>query len=196
MRRSWLSREILMFGIFVPLLALTMAMSVRHPTVTALAALVGLAGVFCSMMIYHDTRRTLWNWRRSAALFFGSTFAFGLAAVLAINATNNLFLAALVAVIVAKLLVELNVVRHVTDRELTPLKKTALLVTQRFQHVSFSRLLCAVGGLGAALLLQVGALDPLFAWLPFALVFTGELLERLLFFRAVDAPKMPGGLAL
>jgi len=31
-------------------------------------ACIGLLGVFCSAMIYHDTQRRLWKWQRSLLL--------------------------------------------------------------------------------------------------------------------------------
>jgi DMSO reductase anchor subunit len=160
------------------------------------AALLGIIGVFCSMMIYHDTRRVLWHWRRSVALFFGSTAALGLSALFACNPSNGWALSALVLALTVKLIFEISVLRHGVDRALTSLKKTALLITRRFQHVAFARLLCAATGLGLALLLHVGTFPwpSAVAWLPFALILVGEILERSLFFRAVDAPKMPGGL--
>jgi formate dehydrogenase iron-sulfur subunit len=154
----------------------------------------GLIGVFCSMMIYHDTRRALWHWRRSAPLFFGTAAVFGAAAAFALNCHNNIALAAFVTTLALKLLIEILVVRHVADRELTSLKKTALLVTGKFQYAAFARVVCAVGAVGIALLLNTGALSPTLALLPFLLASVGELIERLLFFRTVDAPKMPGGL--
>ena len=41
-------------------------------------------------------------------------------------------------------------------------------------------------------LVTAGKLPPVASWLVFGSVLLGELVERHLFFRAVDAPKMPG----
>lgn len=165
----------------------------RRSAATAFTAGVGLLGVFCSVMIYHDTRRTLWHWKRSAPAFFGSVAVLGAAAVFALNPQNDAALGLLVTGLALKLLIEICVVRHVTDCELTSLKKTALLVTGRFQHTALVRVLCAVAAMGVALLLNTGALPHSFAAPLFILTLAGEILERLLFFRTVDAPKMPGG---
>jgi DMSO reductase anchor subunit len=146
------------------------------------------------MMIYHDTRRTLWHWRRTGPLFFGSIIVFVAAAAFALK-NDDCTLGAFVAAVAAKLLVEISILRHVTDRELTSLKKTALLVTGQFQNLALVRLLLAVAPMGVALLLKTGELPRACALLPLGLLFTGEILERSLFFRAVDAPKMPGGLS-
>jgi hypothetical protein len=166
---------------------------------TFIAMLIGLTGVFCSMMIYHDTQRVLWNWRRSVPLFFGTVALLGLSAVLIANPSNGASCAALAVAVVAKLAVEISVLRHVTNRDLTSLKKSARLVTHQFRRVAFARLACLMaGGIGLPLLLSTGAFTfapATIGWCAFALVAAGELLERLLFFRAVDAPKMPGGFA-
>jgi len=165
---------------------------------TATGAVIGLLGVFCSMMIYHDTRRVLWNGRRSAALFFGTTALLGLSAWFALHSANALALAALVGAAVAKLAVEISVLRHAAAHELTSLKKSALLIAGRFQHTAFARMLCIMlGGIGLPLLLHAGAFasnHTSIAWLAFVFVLAGEIGERILFFRTVDAPKMPGGL--
>lgn len=203
LRRSWMSREILMFTLFVPLVAGSLAMEFTaqtqtHSVVSGIAAGFGLLGVFCSIMIYHDTRRVLWHWRRSAIWFFGSTLTLGWSAWIVFHSVNAFAFSALVLVVAVKLASEFSVLRHVTDDGLTSLKKSALLITGRFQPVALSRMLCAViGGIGLPLLLHIGAFasgQTALAWIAFALLLAGEILERMLFFRAVDAPKMPGGL--
>ena len=91
---------------------------------------------------------------------------------------------------------EILTVRHITDRTLTPLKKTALLITGKFQHLAIARVVCLVlGGIGLPLLLTANAFpSPLpVAALAFAVLLIGELLERSLYFTTVVAPKMPGG---
>jgi formate dehydrogenase iron-sulfur subunit len=258
LRRSWLSREILMFSVFVPVLMTLVGLAVFFPHPSPLPggegvpqpvpsrasailndhtlesvrmpsaifrllrgeswgegertlrtssatifakiapAFLGLAGVFCSMMIYHDTRRALWHWRRTAISFFGTTLALGCSAWLALYSVNAFVLSALLLTVALKLAREVSVLRHVTDGELTSLKKSALLITGHFQHAAFIRMLCAViGGIGLPLLLQIGAFasgQTVLAWIAFAVLLAGGILERMLFFRCVDAPKMPGGL--
>ena len=208
LRRSWMSREIVVLGIFLPLLATAVALQFVMPTeqqrdafefiraaIAIGAAVVGLLGVFCSMMIYHDTRRPLWNWRRSLPLFFGTTLILG-AAGAEIFHHSAMLVAAIIIAAFGKLLVEVLALRHITSRSLTPLKRTALLVTGKFQLVAFARLLCTMlGGIGLPLALALHLVPhPLAAMLAFALLLLGELIERFLFFTAVVAPKMPGGL--
>ena len=156
-------------------------------------ALLGLLSVFCSMMIYHDTPRVLWNWRRSAPLFFGTSLILGAAAMLMFIGNSTLCAPILGGALALKFFTELLVVRP----QLEPsLNKTALLITGRFQNFTMIRLGCLVlGGIGLPLLAQLLPANAasLFVF-AFALLLAGEILERMLFFRTVDAPKMPGGL--
>ena len=208
LRRSWMSREIVVFGMFPPLLATAVALAFGAPIsksaqLTHLlragletgAPIIGLLGVFCSVMIYHDTHRPLWHLRRSLPLFFGTMLTLGAAGAAIILPSASL-LTMVILVSSAKLLVEILTIRHVTDRTLTPLKKTALLITGKFQHVAMVRLVCLVlGGIGLPLLLTVNTFaSPLpVAAVAFAVLLFGELLERCLYFTTVVAPKMPGG---
>src|SRR5205809_3629339 len=77
LRKSWLSREILAFAVFVGLSAVALQWNTR--VLATGTALAGLVAVFCSAMVYHDTRRPFWNMRLSATKFFGTTILFGLA---------------------------------------------------------------------------------------------------------------------
>jgi formate dehydrogenase iron-sulfur subunit len=208
LKRSWMSREIVVFGMFPPLVAAAIALAYGAPVqdpawVLKLlragselgAPIMGLVGVFCSVMIYHDTRRPLWHLRRSLPLFFGTMLALGAAGVALFKPSPTL-LTTLILISSAKCLLEVFILRHVTDGELTPLKKTALLITGRFRQVAFGRLVCLVlGGIGLPLLLITNPFpSPLpVVMLAFGLLLAGELLERFLYFTTVVAPKMPGG---
>jgi len=251
-RRSWMSREIVVFGLYFPLLAATALVSwngrntesasppplngVRggnaeessaqpessgattpHPNPlpvegrgnrnsrallirfgVAATASVGLIGVFCSAMIYVDTRRELWCARRTLPLFIATTLVLGAAGALVFLPTNGWLVAALVVLTLSKLAMEVASLRHVTARALTPMRKTALLISRAFQRTAFTRCAVAlVGGIGIPVLLSVGALPAphLIAAVALGVLIVGELCERSLFFRAVVAPKMPGGMA-
>ncbi len=208
LRRSWMSREIVVFGMFPPLLLGAVVLSfgtsisksasfmplLRAGLETG-APVIGLLGVFCSVMIYHDTHRPLWHWSRSLPLFFGTALLLGVAGV-AIMEPRPALTFTIIAVSMAKLLVETLTLRHVTDNSLTPLKKTALLITGKFQLVAFARLLCLMlGGIGLPLLMTLNIFpsSAMCAAIAFTLLLAGELLERFLFFTTVVAPKMPGG---
>jgi DMSO reductase anchor subunit len=208
LRRSWMSREIVVFGMFPPLLMVGIALSFGAPVsstarwvnavravLEAGAPIIGLLGVFCSVMIYHDTHRPLWRLRRSLPIFFGTVVALGAAGAAIFRPSPELLMITALAA-TTKLVFEVLTLRHVTDRALTPLKKTALLVTGKFQHAAFAHLFCLVlGGIGLPLLLATNTFSSttLVAALAFAVLLIGEFLERFLFFTTVVAPKMPGG---
>jgi DMSO reductase anchor subunit/ferredoxin len=210
LKRSWMSREIVVFGMFPPLLAAAIAVGFEVLTFKSVqftnllragletgAPLIGLLGVFCSAMIYHDTQRPLWHWRRSVLLFFGTTLTLGAAGAALIH-RSPILCGIIIASTLAKLAVEISVLRHGTDGALTPLKKTALLITGRFQEVTMIRLACAVlGGVCVPTLLTMNVISTpgLLAAFAFALLLAGEIIERFLFFTTVVAPKMPGGVA-
>ena len=233
LKTSWLSREIMVFGLFATV-ALIYAGSfwlpafshfVKIPFYRALSssplqnafgigvALTGLAGVFCSMMIYRDTRRTFWRTTITSLKFTGTMLLLGPATILFTMTLQSVFVPAIAAqptfrqVIVllcgflvvattAKLLWELTIFAHLNDREWTDVKRTALLMSRVLIWVTVPRFVCgALGGVVLPALVMFGVVPPLVATgiLPFALL--GELLERYLFFTAVIPPKMPGGIA-
>ncbi len=209
LRRSWMSREIVVFGMFPPLLigALALALGVPASSPARLfavlrvglevgAPLIGLLGVFCSAMIYHDTQRPLWNWRRSGPLFFGTAVILGAAGAAMIQPSSTLAEIVIIGVLL-KLAGEISVLRHGMDLELTPLKKTALLITGKFQPLTMVRLACVMlGGLCLPLLFTMHLVPAprALAVAAFVLLLAGEMIERFFFFTTVAAPKMPGGL--
>ena len=233
LKTSWLSREIIVFGLFA-MLALIYAGSFWLPALSGFVnipfwrelsssplqntfgigvAVTGLAGVFSSMMIYRDTRRTFWRMRFTAPKFSGTTVLLGPATILSTMTLQSVFAPAIAAepafrhVVVllcgflaiattVKLLWELAVFAHLNDRELPNMKRTALLMSGVLKRATIARFVCgAVGGVVLPALVVFGVFPPIVATgiLPFSLL--GELLERYLFFTAVIAPKMPGGIA-
>jgi DMSO reductase anchor subunit len=93
-RTSWMSREILVFGAYAPLVALCAAvsglafwpgipaqlLSVAERLLLALcatASVFGIAGTVCSIMIYVDTHRRAWALSRTAPTFAGTAIGLG-----------------------------------------------------------------------------------------------------------------------
>jgi formate dehydrogenase iron-sulfur subunit len=193
LRRSWLSREILAFGMFMPVLGLAFFSGVAHVA----AAIVGTLAVLCSVMIYHDTHRELWHFKRSAPLFLGSVLLVGASVLLVFNPANPAALPFLVCGVACKLTLEISVLRRVIDLNLTPLKRTALLIADKFKPLAFARLvLLSIGAVLLPLLLSLMPQPSMaIAISATSLVLFAEVIERLLFFRCVQAPKMPGGIS-
>ncbi len=162
-RKSWLSREALIFGAWLPLAAA----AAYDPRFAIPAAWVGLAGLACSAMIYVDTRRRFWRAAQTVPRFFGTGAVVGLATV---------------APVAAALLLGLKLAWE---------SRTFFEpgVPRRLQRGPLARAVAVRDLLG--IVATVLLVSPV-AWAALAPLLLGELAERHLFFRAVDAPKMPG----
>ena len=194
LRKSWLSREAVLLGAAFPLVALaaihpwlptlatalhlpaSLADSLGHwslvlghsaPLISGAAIALTAAGVFCSAMIYIDTRRRFWRPAFTFGRMGGTVLVAALAFVVPPFAALGL---------AAKLALEAFSLSGASPS--ARLQRGPLL-----GHLT-GRL--AVGGLA---LLFFALREPVFGFVCFAL---GELLERALYFRAVDSPKMPG----
>jgi Fe-S-cluster-containing dehydrogenase component/DMSO reductase anchor subunit len=222
LKTSWLSREIVMFGLFA-VFAILEAIGFWLPrlkesnsaVLPAAVGVSGLLGVFCSVMIYHDTRRPFWRFSQSGLKFYVATLLLGTAAGLFVTTLQGWLWPTLAAagayqqlttwlskvlLVVAglKLACEAVFFRHLGSGELC-LKQTALLMVQELAEITTARFLVGVIG---GVLLPIGFLvqrpAPGFATLGVTagiMVFTllGELLERHLFFTAIVPNRMPGG---
>ena len=229
---SWLSREIVCFGTFAALASLYAALpwlpvwnihisqGANHLLGWGVVA-TGLAGVFCSVMVYDSTRRPLWHWSRTGVRFLLTGALLGiptslLIAFVAAASTQSLTvrqimddygtnLCGWLAVIAGfKLLYEASIFMHLFSRRLTSLKRTAMLSTGELGRWTTQRFLCGViGGVAlpgflflAPILGKQQSLSTQFVAiavvLSLGISFVGEVLERYLFFSAVIAPKMPG----
>lgn len=178
MRHSWLSREILAFGLFALLATLYFAAvmvtaagtSDLHAWLRPGAAVVsamGAIGLFCSVMIYAFTRRVFWSLGRTS-------IRFGLTAVLLGTATVWLSLVlqslwesssallesasrfdrwlaqALLTIAAAKLFWEAALFRHLASRHMSCLKRSALLAVRRLPRLTLLRFV--LGGMGGMIL--------------------------------------------
>lgn len=228
---SWLSREIVCFGAFagcavVYSLAVAMGDRLVLPpgAVTCLAwgvASTGVAGVFCSAMIYIVTHRETWGPLQTGVRFGLTTALLGVAAVwlcllLAVwlrpagEARDLLDWAGpvsarwVMAMALAKLAWDALIFRHLLSRRMTGLKRSAILMTHELSNITLARF--AVGALGGlimpGLLLQQSeiagseftAATAICAGGLIVACIVGELLERYLFFAAAAAARMPGGI--
>jgi formate dehydrogenase iron-sulfur subunit len=177
---------------------------------------VGVLAVACSVMLYKVTHRQWWGGGRTTFKFFLTAGVLGTATTLLTYGAAALWLGnvgaaqrtvpvlcwLLMALTGFKLLGELTVLLHLYDRKLGELKRTALLLRGQLAKHFVARLV--TGGLGGILLplLLLGSMAQLssvgqlgFLAASFVALLLGELLERMLFFKALSAPKMPGAVA-
>lgn len=224
LRTSWLSREIIVFGLFALLAILDAASFVIKPLrgldSAGLGAAVvgtGLFGVFCSVMIYHETRRVFWRGLPVALKFYGTTALLGTGGLLFVTTLQAMFSAGvatdgayqeltaflsklLVAITLTKLSVEAAVFRHLWDHGLPPLKQSPRLMAGELAEISLSRFL--IGLIGGVLLPMTFIVQQPAAGLAtlgvtlwiFVFAALGESLERYLFFTASVPMRMPGGI--
>jgi Fe-S-cluster-containing dehydrogenase component/DMSO reductase anchor subunit len=197
---SWLSREIVAFSGFAGLASAYaasyfVAPLARFSDALEMAVVVsGAVAVGCSIMVYVATRRGSWNAVTVSWKFLGTALVLGAATVLATTTLtgatpSRALLATLVAGTAAKLALELGALVHLADRQHSAKKRTAVLLAGELLPVTWLRVACGLAGGITPALLPLGGGG---AIVVFALVVTGELAERYLFFSAAAAPKMPG----
>jgi Fe-S-cluster-containing dehydrogenase component/DMSO reductase anchor subunit len=229
LRTSWLSREILAFGLFALFAALYggavglgdlgLVVPVPRDILRGAAAISGVVGVLCSVMIYADTRRPFWSPSATAIKFVATALVLGLPAVVLASLVGAMVaegvsvagvmsrlarpaLRSLQGAAGVKLAAEALVLLHLRDKQHTPLKRTALLLVGELRPVFQARLLLGLAGgvvlpallLGPLGTAGAGATCALVA-LMLGLLLAGEVVERTLFFTAVVAPRMPGALS-
>jgi formate dehydrogenase iron-sulfur subunit len=239
LRHSWLSREIVAFGVFAGFATAYAAtiFSVQHWHTRAInigvraglidwlgygVAATGIVAVFCSTMIYVFTQRECWSFTRVAVRFTLTCGVLGVAALwLSILASTVGGLSpdlaklveecgptlcwTLVVISFFKLTWEAAIFRHLLFKRMTPLRRSAMLMTGELSSVTLARFaLGMLGGMVMPLMLanQAGAISSgagqiqfvIQSGLLFAACLAGEMLERYLFFAACAAPQMPGGI--
>lgn len=171
-RQSWLSREILAIGVFLPM-ALGAALNLVPRW---MAGVAGLMAVFCSIMVYVDTRRPMWFARWTAPRFAGTTLLLGSALAACFDPAF-----ATTAALHGMLKLGWESLYLSSDEARDRRSHRLLLGPLRWVHVA--RFTLGLVGIGIIL----GA-----PRLGFACLMAGELMERILFFRAAAAWKMPG----
>jgi formate dehydrogenase iron-sulfur subunit len=200
LKTSWMSREIVAFGLFAAAaMAYAVASLVRpgevHPALVWTVAGIGVFAIVCSVAIYHATRRPWWSASFTGFKFFLTAAVLGLATTIvttyAAGLTPARMLSELVIVASAiKATGEATLFMHLRDRRQTALKRTALLSANDLRVWTVCRFAAiAVGGLllpfaGGSLGIAIASL---------VLLVVGELLERTLFFAASSSQGMPGG---
>ncbi len=161
------------------------------------------------MMIYHVVRRPFWHMSRTLPRFLGTTLLLGAAAwALALSLeghrSGNLRLlmgVVLPGIAALRIAGDALILIHLRDRERSPLRHSAVLMTGSLARGTLLRFLCVLlGGIALPLLLAWSIpAGHVLLWgasmLIFLVLLVGELAERYLYFAAVAKPKMPGGLS-
>ena len=208
LRRSWLSREIVVFGAFASVAAfwviwVGLGAPLEAPSVILrwLAILLGLAGVVCSIKIYEDTQRSFWRMSLTAFKFVGTLLMMGAALwfMMVFWLGGEVFFPAwtLIGLTAVKLTGEAFFLRHWRDRDWNADKQSSAIM---LGPLRFATLLRFCFGIAGGLLIPFAVLGGWAFFFPlaitgFVLCLAGELAERYLFFSAVVPLKMPGGIA-
>ena len=146
---------------------------------------LGLIAVFTSVMIYHDTRRSLWRFPLGALRFFGTVATFAAAGNLIAHGVSLLAGVGFAAAILLKLAPEVRFLQLGEDEDTawSPDVHSARLQLGPLGVILRARVTFAL------LALLIGLIQP---WFALPVLLLAEILERQLFFQSVHAPKMPG----
>jgi Fe-S-cluster-containing dehydrogenase component/DMSO reductase anchor subunit len=194
-RRSWLSREVLLFSAFAAvsggyagMLWLGLAASAW---VGGLTVALGLAGVLASAFIYRVPSRPSWNSTHTLVEFNLTAGVLGPLFAAAVGAGSPRWLAAAAAAMAAAqfALIGVRFLRGIASDSLELRGTARLLSTVLSRHVLWRSLLLAAGGIALPLWASAGPLAPAYVGVAMAaaliLALAGELLGRYLFFVSV-----------
>ena len=173
LRRSWLSREVLLLSTYAALAAVALVL----PSFTTAAAVVGAAGVFASARLYVVPGRPAWHTPLTIVRFFATAAALGPA----LTGQRGVAAVGIVVAVTATALNWLRLVRH--DGQAW--RGSVRLELSWFRRWTVARLLTAA--LGTAALLAGGPLA-----VAFVLLAASELVARWLFYVTVVPMNMPG----
>ena len=214
LKTSWLSREIVMFGLWMPALlgyaALVWAggndgsvpewlppVSKEMVNTAGLVAVtLGLVSVGCSIMVYVDTKRAFWSSTKTTARFCGSLWVGGTTALLLVASMMQLSIESWIWWLawsgwLLKAAVELKSLVPAWAEHWSSQKKSALIQIKTLRTTLLWRwgllLGCIFLSFFSGVHMGVGVLALLS-------LLGGEFLERQLFFQAVETLKMPGNL--
>ena len=210
LKRSWMSREIALFGALLLFAAIVLVLHLDESlfpnlrllpasaSITLLTALIGISAVFSSVMIYHDTHRAYWNWKATSARFGGTVLILGGAlAMFVVQGSSYLSLSALLVILItgSKLGWETSLWTGSKNSASAPSRSAFLLKGPLRRFLIARYLFGAIGGLLCPLFV-LNSHDPsinlTFAFMALFFCFLGELLERHLFFTSVAPERMPG----
>ena len=195
-RKSWLSREIIAFGLFAKLGSLALLFPMK--LTLSLAALAGVLAVYTSVMVYVDTRRPFWSMKLTGGKFFGTMILLGTAIPGVIWAWMGHPLAQITipTALVLRWCVSLFEMREIKMALLdasSPWHMSARILTEKLPHLLRARkiMLGMVGIILPAIIFTQFQVAAVFT-LSVAITLCSQLIERHYFFTACHGPKMPG----
>ncbi len=185
LRTSWMSREIIMFGLFAVAATTYTALSwvADHGWHISLflqrgagifAAATGILSVACSIMIYVDTNRPFWRGSYTTLKFLGTALVLGIpttlliswfAAGLSVDVSVTQLMSTygralcswLIGLTIAKLTYEVLIFAHLSSKLHTPLRRTAMLMTGELRKPTLARFAFGfVGGIATPCVLLAG----------------------------------------
>ncbi|WP_149494940.1 DmsC/YnfH family molybdoenzyme membrane anchor subunit [Roseiconus lacunae] len=229
LRTSWLSREAVVLGKFMGTLAFGIGL-VGLPVIWSyipaliqawiprdyipdwlgravlLAAIpMGVAGLYCSAMIYIATQRRLWRKQRTLPRFFGTMLATGPQLTAVVFAASGFHKTAITLTLVAialscwKLSLESRVyLRGGNDHDHYD-QRSVRLIQKHLAGLAKARVgsflaAMVLAGFGTIVLLGSHVLGSVLLAMAGSLLIAGENLERLLYFKSVVYDRMPGTL--
>lgn len=201
LKTSWMSREILAFQFFMLAAAVVFwDQGFEAPGWTlgkSLLLATGLLGIFCSSMIYIETRRATWSRFRCFLRFGGTTLLLGLFGVSLLTLMGgtavapDLVLGLILMLLVVKCGLEAR--EHLPLRSGYSLKLRSLLLQWKLLgYWTWTRWMAAWVCASALTLALTGTVHPMFLILAAAACLIGEYCERSLFFRSALSRGMPG----
>ncbi len=212
LKKSWLSREIVMFSAWMPALMTYTALTgfpqlfewlPDELTATALWAtvLLGLLSVYCSIMVYVDTQRAFWSINKTAGRFVGTMILGGFAGLLltemvVYGAVSMVALGGFILGALIKVVTEVSLLLPARSDTWSFAKKSALLQLRPLGQVLKLRwILLGIAMIAGILALFMPSAGFLLGSIAFLALLAGEWMERSLFFQAVVTLKMPGEIA-
>ena len=164
---------------------------------------LGLAGLYCSAMIYIATKRQLWRQQRTLPRFFGTVAVVGFAVAATIFTYAGFSFLAMVLILAAvcglglKLQSEWAIYQDETADNYDV--RSRRLIETHLQGSAKTRIFLALGAVGCLLLGAIASFaSPMIGCaicgLGCMLLLAGENMERLLYFQSVVYDRMPGTL--
>ncbi len=195
LRKSWMSREILAFGVLAATggafaAATFLELGVAHIAGFATVAFA-LIAIGCSAMIYVDTRRPWWAAQLVFGRFLGSAIVLGLHALaIATGSPASLIAAAAAHLSLVGWGTQMRL-RALEDDE-HPAHRATLTAKKLLSGISDLRVIAILLGAACAVC-SVVTPSRWPAIIAVVLAITAVIVERYEFFTAACAPRMPGG---